>query len=145
MTSAPVRIRRAGPEDLDVVVAALVFDGPARHRWTADFLERRGHHLFLAFSAGEVVGFVSGIEVAHPDKATEMLLYELGVNAPFRRRGIGTALVAALRDHAAASGCRGMWVPVDRGSPGAVATYRAAGAGPPEEGAMLSWMFDQPG
>ena len=39
------------------------------------------------------MGFVSGVEVTHPDKGTEMFLYELAVDEPFRRRGIGRALV----------------------------------------------------
>lgn len=118
-----------------------MFDGPAQREWTVDFLTRRGHHLFLASVDDVVVGFVSGIEVAHPDKAPEMLLYELGVETAFRRRGIGAALVAALRDHAAALGCRGMWVPTNRASAAAIATYRAAGADEPEPGVVLTWTF----
>ncbi len=32
---------------------------------------------------------VSGVELTHPDKGTEMFLYELGVAERFRGRGIG--------------------------------------------------------
>jgi GNAT superfamily N-acetyltransferase len=141
VTSESTTIRRASVDDVDAVIGAAVFDGPARRDWTVDFLTRRGHHLFLASIDCDVVGFVSGIEVAHPDKAQEMLLYELGVEAPFRRRGIGAALVAALRDHAVALGCWGMWVPTDRASKAAIATYRAAGANEPEAGVVLTWTF----
>ena len=144
MTAGSVAIWRAGSGDAADVLAAAVFDGPAQREWTVDFLARRGHHLFLASIDEVVVGFVSGIEVAHPDKAVEMLLYELGVEEPFRRRGIGTALVAALRDHAVALGCRGMWVPNDPASPTAIATYRAAGANELEAGVVLTWTFASP-
>ncbi|MDJ0959970.1 MAG: GNAT family N-acetyltransferase [Acidimicrobiia bacterium] len=144
MTPSGVEIRRVHADDAETVLSADVFDGPARPGWTADFLARSGHHLLLARVGTRVVGFVSGIEIAHPDKAPEMLLYELGVLVTDRRKGIGTALVAALRDHAMELGCRGMWVPTDRQSPGAIATYRAAGAAEPDDGVILSWTFGNP-
>ena len=58
-----------------------------------------------------------------------MFLYELAVDEPFRRRGIGRQLVTALADLAVGRGCYGMWVGVDAGdNAAAVATYRSAGA-----------------
>ena len=44
------------------------------------------------------VGFVSGVETTHPDKGTEMFLYELAVAEDARNRGVGRSLVAALAD-----------------------------------------------
>ena len=44
------------------------------------------------------VGMISGVETTHPDKGTEMFLYELGVDEDARRRGVATALVNALAD-----------------------------------------------
>ena len=68
------------------------------------------HHLAIAYVDDAPAGFVSGVEITHPDKATEMFLYELGVDDAFHGRGIGHALVEALRDLAreqavAACGC----------------------------------------
>jgi GNAT superfamily N-acetyltransferase len=84
-------------------------------------------------------GFVTGVEIAHPDKGVEMLLYELGVDEAFRRRGIGSALVEALKALARDVGCSGMWVPVERGDDVATALYRSTGADEPEPGTTLWW------
>ena len=63
------------------------------------------------------------MEVTHPDKGTEMFLYELAVDEPFRRRGIGRALVERLAALAREAGCYGMWVITDKDNDAARATY----------------------
>ena len=73
------------------------------------------------------MGFVSGVEVTHPDKGTEMFLYELAVDEPFRRRGIGRALVERLAALARDAGCYGMWVITDDDNEAARATYEGTG------------------
>ena len=102
-----VEIRRLGPGEEDAVAAAAGrFDGPPRPEATPRFLAEPTHHLLLAYdAAGAPVGFISGVETTHPDKGTEMFLYELSVDEPVRRRGIGTALVRALGALAAERGC----------------------------------------
>jgi ribosomal protein S18 acetylase RimI-like enzyme len=85
-----VEIRELGPGDVEVVMAAPhLFDEPPRREWAAGFLQRDGNHLLLAYVGDEPAGFVSGVEVLHPDKGVEMMLYELGVDEAFRRRGVG--------------------------------------------------------
>ena len=71
---------------------------------------------------------ISGVETTHPDKGTEMFLYELGVDEDARRQGVATALVNALAALARERGCYGMWVGVDTDNAAARATYRRAGA-----------------
>ncbi|TXS40455.1 GNAT family N-acetyltransferase, partial [Streptomyces sp. uw30] len=85
-------IRRAATL-AEVAAAEHLFDHPVRTEWAERFLAAAGHHLLVAYVDGEPVGFVSGVETVHPDKGAEMFLYELGVAEPFRRRGIGRALV----------------------------------------------------
>lgn len=130
-----------GRDDAAIVLGAGVFDGPPRASWVERFLSQRSNHLLMALVDTAPAGFVSGMEVSHPDKPVEMLLYELGVDEPFRGRGIGTALTAALRDHAIEMGCRGMWVPLEPDNTAATATYRAAGAGEPEPAMIQTWRF----
>jgi ribosomal protein S18 acetylase RimI-like enzyme len=138
-----VAVRRIGPDGVGVVLsAAALFDAPPTAEWTEAFLRRPGWHLLVAFAGDVPVGFVSGIEIGHPDKQTELLLYELGVDQAHRRRGIGRQLVNALRELAAERGCRGMWVPIDPANAAAVATYRSAGAAPPQTAAIMEWALD---
>jgi ribosomal-protein-alanine N-acetyltransferase len=87
-------------------------------------------------------GFVSGVEMVHPDKGTEMFLYELGVDDAYARRGIGRALVERLAALARERGCTGMWVLTDDRNDAAIATYRSAGADTESVHTMLSWNFE---
>ena len=122
-------IRRLGPGDDALVVAAEhLFDGPARPDATARFLGEPGHHLLVAYDGERPVGMVTGVETTHPDKGTEMFLYELAVDEAARGRGIGRALVTALAELARETGCYGMWVLTDDDNAAAVRTYTAAGS-----------------
>lgn len=105
--------------------ASYLFDDDVRPEWAERFLRQPNHHLCIAYVDGEPAGFVSGVEITHPDKGTEMLLYELGVDEDHRRRGIGRTLADALRRLAHERGCTGVWVPVDRDNEPALATYRS--------------------
>jgi ribosomal protein S18 acetylase RimI-like enzyme len=137
-----MQIDRLGPDDVGRVLAAgALFDDAPRREWAEDFLARSGHHLLMARVDDVDVGFVSGIEITHPDKGVEMLLYELGVGEEYRRRGIGRALTLALADLARELGCRGMWVPTEPDNEPAIATYRSAGAEGPDQAVILSWDF----
>ncbi|MGW0362560.1 N-acetyltransferase family protein [Streptomyces sp. NPDC002990] len=125
----------------ELVAAECLFDGPAREDWSERFLAAPGHVMLLAYVDGVPVGMVSGIEMSHPDKGTEMCLYELSVDEGYRRRGIGRALTLALADEAKARGCYGMWVGVDTGNGAALATYDSAGARDEGVFAMRGWGF----
>jgi ribosomal protein S18 acetylase RimI-like enzyme len=139
-----MRIVHAGPGDEQLVLdAAKLFDAPPTKLWTTKLLSSEGHHLLFAIDEdGDPVGFVSGVETSHPDKGTEMFLYELSVDPDHRNLGIGTALVGALADLAPTRGCYGMWVGTEPDNAAALATYRAAGASAPEPFLTLEWRFD---
>src|SRR5918996_5853558 len=97
----------AGDVD-DAVAASHLFDYKVRAEWASSFLDDPRHHLCIAYVEGEPAGMVTGVEMTHPDKGTEMFLYELGVDERFRGRGAGRALVSALAELARARGCYGM-------------------------------------
>ena len=84
---------------------------------------------------------MSGVETMHPDKGTEMFLYELDVAEAHRGKGVGRVLVAALAHLARELGCYGMWVATDADNVAALKAYTAAGGGPPEAFVMLTWEF----
>jgi len=135
-----VRIASATTRE-EIAAAAPLFDGRPIADAVGRFLGDPGHHLLLAYDGERPIGFVSGVEVTHPDKGTEMFLYELAVDEPHRRQGVGAALVRTLAQLARAAGCYAMWVLTDRDNEAALATYGRAGGGPPSEHLMIDWVF----
>jgi ribosomal protein S18 acetylase RimI-like enzyme len=135
-------IRALGPGDDELVFAAShLFDQPPRPDATAAFLADGRHHLLVAYDGTRPVGFVSGVEVTHPDKGTEMFLYELAVDEPFRRRGIGRNLVERLAAEGRRAGCYGMWVVTDHDNEAARATYDGTGADSETGQVVEVWTF----
>jgi ribosomal protein S18 acetylase RimI-like enzyme len=133
-----VTIVRVGPGDAELVLrSATLFDDPPTPEHTAHFLASPGHHMLIALDGDDPVGFVSAVETTHPDKGTELLLYELGTREDRRREGIAVALLRELNAIAAELGCYGIWVLTDSDNTAALAAYRAAGFGPPTDSVML--------
>jgi ribosomal protein S18 acetylase RimI-like enzyme len=140
-----VDIRRLQPGDEDLVVeAGGLFDHAPLPYAVAKFLAADGHHLLVAYEDGVAAGFASGVELTHPDKGTEMFLYELAVDHVYRRRGIAKALVERLAELAQDRGCYGMWALTDDDSAAALATYRSAGAEVTEHPVLFAWEFAPP-
>jgi ribosomal protein S18 acetylase RimI-like enzyme len=138
-----MELRWMTPVDADAVSAARhLFDHEVRLEWVEHFLAQPDHHLCIAYASGEPSGFVSGVELTHPDKGTEMFLYELAVDDGFRGRGIGKALVAALTDLARERGCYGVWVLTDSDNSAAVRSYKSAWISDSSEQLMLSCSLD---
>jgi ribosomal protein S18 acetylase RimI-like enzyme len=136
--AASVEIRRV--TDLEAVKAAdALFDKPVDQRAAERFLASEGHHLLLAYVATKPVGMITGVEMTHPDKGTEMFLYELGVHPDHRGLGIGRRLVRQLGDLARNRGCRGMWVLTEPDNEAAQATYRGSGGARQDDQVMFEW------
>jgi ribosomal protein S18 acetylase RimI-like enzyme len=130
------RIMDAGAVD----AAADLFDEPPIAAATERFLASPGHHLLFAYDEdGRPVGMISGVEMTHPDKGTEMFIYELAVAPAARLQGIGTRLVAELAAVARRNGCYGMWVGTEVDNVAALATYRRAGASEESSFTLLNW------
>ncbi|MFI5895363.1 GNAT family N-acetyltransferase [Actinoplanes sp. NPDC051513] len=123
-----------------VSAAADLFDAPPIPAATELFLAQPGHHLLFAYDeSGRAVGMISGVEMTHPDKGTEMFIYELGVAPAARLQGIGARLVAELGVIARRNGCYGMWVGTEVDNDAALATYRRAGATDEASFTLLNW------
>jgi ribosomal protein S18 acetylase RimI-like enzyme len=130
-------------DEAAVMELTPLFDGPAVAEHVRTFLADDRHHLLVAREGGSPVGFVTGVEMTHPDKGTEMFLYELAVGDAYQRRGIGRALVEALAALGRDRGCYGMWVLTDRPNTAAVATYLSAGGADAGDQVMIDWSFSQ--
>lgn len=137
-----MHIEALGPgDDQRVLGASHLFDGPARTDATARFLTDDRHHILVAYDVDRPVGFVTGVETTHPDKGTEMFLYELAVEESHRRRGVGGALVDALAEIARRRGCFGMWVATDDDNDAARATYRRTASEEQLAQVVYVWTF----
>ena len=128
-------------DDRMVIGASHLFDSPAREVATSRFLPDGRHHLLVAYDAEKPIGFVTGVEMTHPDKGTEMFLYELEVEEAFRRQGVGRALVDRLGEVARERGCYGMWVVTDEDNGAARATYQTTGGTPELRQIVFTWTF----
>lgn len=124
-----------------VFEAAHLFDAAPRADATRRFLGDDRHHLLIAYVDGVPAGMVTGVETTHPDKGTEMFLYELGVDPPYRRRGIGAALTSALADLARERGCYGMWVVTEADNTPAQATYAHTATEREDAQIAYTWTF----
>jgi ribosomal protein S18 acetylase RimI-like enzyme len=123
-----------------LVRASHLFDGPVSPAGAEDFLRRPGHVLLMATSHdGAGIGFVSGVEMRHPDKDPEMFIYELGVDESWRRHGVAKALLSAIRDVAVQRGCTGMWTGTEADNEAALATYRSLGATVDDGSVFITW------
>lgn len=108
-------------------VADGVFDHPVRAEHLDAFLANPAQHLALAVADGRVVGMASGIVHAHPDKAPQLFVAEVGTADAFRRGGVAAAVIDALLRRGRELGCREAWVATEAGNAPARALYRALG------------------
>jgi GNAT superfamily N-acetyltransferase len=143
MQAGSVHIQRVGPGDQELVMGCShLFDNPAQEAATARFLADQRHHLLVAYEGETAIGFVTGVEMTHPDKGTEMFLYELYVDESHRRQGVGNTLVDGLDELARERGCYGMWVITDHNNAAARATYKGSrGVAEPDQ-VVFVWTFE---
>jgi aminoglycoside 3-N-acetyltransferase I len=139
-----MRIERVEQTDT-VMLGAELFDEPPTPARAEHFLRQPGHHLLFAWDDqhphDRPIGFVSGVEILHPDKDPELYLNELGVADAAQRQGVGTALVRALADLARAHGCVAMWEVSDADNQAATATYRRSGADEGSPTNVFTWSW----
>jgi ribosomal-protein-alanine N-acetyltransferase len=123
-----------------VKAAERLFDHSIDVEAARRFLQDEANHLLIAYLDGEAAGFVSGTEVAHPDRSRpEVFLNELGVDPAYEGRGIGKALVTRLWEIAQGRGCRGMWVLTDESNVAAQRVYTGAGGVREDVQVMFAW------
>ena len=121
-------MKRLGPGDEEEVKRFdAAFDQPIDADRAGRYLADERHHLILAYVEGEAAGFVSGTEILHPDKATELFLSELDVIPAMRRRGVASSLLAELKRLAKERDCASIWVLTSEDNEAGMATYRSAG------------------
>ena len=137
----PLTVRPLGPDDLDgfdklLDLFADAFEDPASYStrrpspaYSRHLLGRDSFIALAAFDGGDAV--VGGLAAYVLDKfeqeRSEVYIYDLAVAATHRRRGIATALIAALQDLAAERGTWVIFVQADHGDDPAIALYTKLG------------------
>jgi ribosomal protein S18 acetylase RimI-like enzyme len=123
-----VRVRRAvlGDEG-EVARFEDAFDNRQLPDEARRFLEDERHHLLLGYVDDRPAGFLSAVEVFHPDKRSELFLNEVGVMEDARRRGVARALVDELKRIGHERGCVSLWVLTDEDNAAGMRLYQSAG------------------
>ncbi|MGE5290179.1 MAG: N-acetyltransferase family protein [Micromonosporaceae bacterium] len=121
-------VRRLGIADLQVAtgIAARLTRSRRLDPW--DFLADPYTLLMVAEEDGHVVGWLCGYELVRPDGSRMMLIHQIEVDKPARRRGHGRALVDAALAVAIARGHSEVVVTAGPGDPSARALFAGAGA-----------------
>jgi len=87
-----------------------------------------GFIAIAALDGDAVVGGLAAYVLPKFEQArSEVYIYDLAVEAAYRRRGIATALIAALQREAAARGAWVIYVQADHGDDPAIALYTKLG------------------
>jgi len=115
-------VRRMQPGDVEAVAAieAVTFPVPWSQTAFAEDLEAPGRVWLVAEDAGEVVGYAGGWLL--DDEAHVM---NIAVAEEYRGRGLGRALLAALRARLAAAGARRITLEVRPDNTEAIALYES--------------------
>ena len=92
------------------------------------FLGNNDNALFVAAWEGQLVGFITAYRLQRFDRRkAQVLLYEVGVLAEFRERGIGKALVKTVLHWAKEVGADEVWVLTNSANQAAKALYQSMG------------------
>lgn len=129
MKADGITYRLLGPRDARVLdsVDADVFDHDVTPELVREFLDGDANLLAVAIAGDVVIGMASGLVHVHPDKARQLFINEVGVAAPYHRRGIARTLCRMLMDAGAAKGCVSAWVATEVDNAPARALYQSMG------------------
>ena len=139
------RVHRLTPSDLPLLrslnaLFGAAFDEPDTYSaappgddYLAGFLAKEHVVALVALTGDAAVGeeVVGGLVAYELDKferaRRELYIYDLAVAAPYRRRGIATALISRLRSIAASRGDWVIYVQADYGDDPAISLYTQLG------------------
>jgi aminoglycoside 3-N-acetyltransferase I len=132
----PVEVRRLGVGDVALAQQTLqlvadVFGedaGGLSAVYVARLLSREEFWVVAALHDGAPVGGLTAHALPMTrEEAMELFLYDIAVDEAWQRRGVGRALIHALRHEAALQGIHVTFVPADNDDLHALDFYRALG------------------
>lgn len=91
-------------------------------------LENPAYHIFVALQDDQLVGGLTAYELEmFTREEREMFLYEIGVEEAYQERGVGTALIEALKDTCAKNGISIIFVGTTISNEAARSLYQKTG------------------
>jgi ribosomal-protein-alanine N-acetyltransferase len=121
-----IRVLRPGDEALLARAVELADEGPLHREQAAAHLADDDLINVVAHEGGEPVGFIYGYVLRRFSK-TSFFIYSVDVAPADQRRGIGKAMLAALKAHGKQSGWDEMFVFTNAGNAAGMALYSGAG------------------
>jgi aminoglycoside 3-N-acetyltransferase I len=134
-----IRTQRLTARDRDLArrlfaLMAAVFEEPCDHLsdgYLDGLLGRLEFWAVAAFVDDHLVGGITAHTLPMTtDESSELFIYDIVVRPDHQRRGIGRALITALRQAATAEGIADVFVPADNDDAHAVEFYRRLGGVP---------------
>jgi ribosomal protein S18 acetylase RimI-like enzyme len=108
--------------------AGRLFDGPLDRRAVERYLREPANHVWLAYRAGQPVGFLRGTELLQVEQQRkQFFLYEIAVSESHRRSGVGRALIRAMLGHVRKRGLAEAFVFTSPTNRAAVRLYTSTG------------------
>ena len=99
---------------------------PASDEAVLRLLSRDDFHVVAAICDGQVIGGLTGYELEmYTEDATELFIYEVGVQEAHRRQGVGRALIEFARNLCRSRGLSVLYVPAFSHDARAVAFYQS--------------------
>jgi ribosomal protein S18 acetylase RimI-like enzyme len=106
------------------------------------FLESPGSRLLVAQLEGRAVGALIGHVLPRGDGDTMFHVYEIAVEEPYRRRGVGAALMAEAATLAHEVEATTMWLVTNRSNTPAMALYTSLGGAPDsDDDVVMRWRY----
>jgi aminoglycoside 3-N-acetyltransferase I len=131
-----LRVRRLKPGERDLArtlfsLMADVFEeecAALSDGYLDRLLAREGFWAIAAFEGDRIVGGLTAHTLPMTrDETSELFIYDIAVHREHQRKGVGRRLVTELRERAAATGIRVLFVPADNDDRHALDFYRALG------------------
>lgn len=103
---------------------------PPDDAYVGRLLAQDGFLAVVAEAQGVVIGGLAAYVLDKFEQVRrEIYIYDLAVDKLWRRRGVATALIREVQDHAARCGAWVIFVQADRDDPPALALYEGLGSG----------------
>jgi aminoglycoside 3-N-acetyltransferase I len=101
---------------------------PATDQTLRRLLERDDFHVVAVLRDGQLIGGLTAYELEmYTEDATELFIYEVGVEETHRKQGVGRALIEFTRELCRSRRLSAMYVPAYANDARAVAFYEACG------------------